>query len=274
MCYLMMAEGEAPEKVWINGNLLALSSNVPECHVNWGWHVAPTLMVTQTGGPDIKMVIDPSLCDKPVTPEEWKSLQGDPGATLTPTSWDHYFQSGGASVSQAQADNDMEGFRELLDDLCAQYGPSPYVCPIVKNSFFIVDRSTLSKDEIDAMLSIGSPAVIEAAFFVVVDGFTPAELGITSGTLVGIPNIKPTVTINPAVSQMTAEVMPNIGLEDRDHLIRRQRITWKYKISFTGDSGFVSELEELNLVASVTSVTNVTSHYPQVAAARIKSGSG
>jgi hypothetical protein len=258
MCYLMRGEGETPEKIWIDHSsghsLLALSSNVPECQVVWGWHVAPTLMVKQASGPDIKMVIDPSLCDKPVTFEEWKSLQGDLSATLTSSSWDKYGHSGG-TATQAQANNDMEEYRLKLDELCSDYGTSPYVCPIVKNSFFIVDRSTISKDEIDAMLSIGSPAVIEATFFVVVDGFTPADLGITNSTLVGIPNIKPILTISPAVSQMTLEVMPNIGLEDPVHLIRRQRITWKYKSSFTGTSGFVSELQELNLSASISTVS-------------------
>jgi hypothetical protein len=255
MCYLMMDEGETPEKIWIDGNLLALSSNVPECHVDWGWHVAPTLMVKQTSGPDIKMVIDPSLCDKPVTPEEWKSRQGDANATLTPSSCDQYWSNGG-TATQSQANNDMELYRLLLDELCGDYGPSPYECPIVKQCFFIVDRSTISKDEIDAMLSIGSPAVIEAAFFVVVDGFAPKDLGITSSTLVGIPNIKPTLTISPAVSQMAVEVMSNIGLEDPVHLLRRQRITWKFKISFTGTGGFVSELREINLSALITSVTS------------------
>jgi hypothetical protein len=254
MCYLMIAEGETPEKIWIAGNLLALSSNVPECHVDWGWHVAPTLMVQQTSGPDIKMVIDPSLCDQPVTPDVWKSLQGDPSATLTPSSWDQYWPNGG-TATQAQADIDMGQFRLLLDELCIDYGPSPYECPIVKNSFFIVDRSTISKDEIDAMLHIGSPAVIEAAFFVVVDGFTPQELGITSSTLVGIPNIKPTLNFSPAVLQMTIEVMPTIGLEDPVHLLRRQRITWKYKISFTDTSGFVSELQDVSLSASISTVS-------------------
>lgn len=257
MCYLMIAEGETPEKIWIASagcNLLALSSNVPECHVDWCWHVAPTLMVIQPSGPDLKMVIDPSLCDKPVTPEEWRLLQTDTSATLTPSAWDQYWPNGG-TATQVQANNDMEDFRDLLDELCSDYGPSPYVCPIVKKSFFIVDRSTISKDEIDAMLSIGSPAVIEAAFFVVVDGFTPSELGITSGTLVGIPNIKPNLTVNPAVTGMTLEVMPNIGLEDSVHLIRRQRITWKYKISFTGTSGFVNEFQELNLAASISTVS-------------------
>ena len=255
MCYAMIALGETPEKVWISGSLLALSSNVPECHVNWGWHVAPTLMVTQPSGPDIKMVIDPSLCDGPVTLDAWKALQGDAGATLTPSAWTGYSFLAAGSATEAQAENDMESYRLQLDEMCAQYGPSPYACPIVKNSFFIVDRSTISKDEIDAMLFLNNPAVIESAFYVAVDGFTPAELGITAATLIGVPNIIPALSQIPVVQDMSIAVMATIKLEDPTHLIRRQRITWKYKISFTSTAGFVNELEEISLAASISTVT-------------------
>ncbi len=49
-----------------------------------------------------------------------------------------------------------------------------------KEVTIITDRSTFGKDEIDAMLQVSNPAVIDAAFYVTVDGFTPAELGITT----------------------------------------------------------------------------------------------
>ncbi len=103
MCYMMMDMGETPEKIWINGSLHPFSANVPECTVGWGWHVAPTLMVTQTTGPDIKMVIDPSLCEGPVTPDDWKALQSATAA-LSYTTWDLYYGStGSGSASRSQA---------------------------------------------------------------------------------------------------------------------------------------------------------------------------
>jgi Glutaminase len=258
MCYLMIAQGETPEKIWIQGGLTALSENVPECHVNWGWHVAPTLMVTQTAGPDIKMVIDPSLCDSPVTPEFWKSLQGDGSASLTPTSWDiyNYISSTTATASQSRADNDMQMYRLLLDELCSDYGSSPYECPILKKCFFIVDRSTVSKDEVDTMINAGIPAIVDSAFYVVVDGFTPADFGITAASLSGIPAIHPVLNFAPAFPQMFIELMPGIGLEDPFHLIRRQRITWTYRIRFTGSGGFINELEDITINASITSIIN------------------
>src|SRR6185503_1088967 len=261
MCYKMIAEGETPEKIWIGfGGLEAASSNVPQCKVNWGWHVAPTLMVTQSGGPDIKMVIDPSLCDGPVTPEAWRDLQR-PTATLTPSAWTGYAYLASGTATQAQADADMEDYRNYLDDLCADYGPSPYSCPIVKKCFFIVDRSTISKDEVDAMLVISNPADIEAAFYVVVEGFAPSALGITNATLVGIPNIQPTFNSVPGIAGMSMSVMATIKLEDPVHLIRPQRVTWKYKISFTSSAGFINELEEINLSASISTVSGTGKIY-------------
>ena len=255
MCYKMIAEGETPEKIWIGlGNLEAATSNMPNCKVNWGWHVAPTLMVTQSGGPDIKMVIDPSLCEGPVTPEVWRDLQG-PTETLTPSAWTGYNFLASGTATQTQAELDMEDYRNDLDDLCAAYGPSPYSCPIVKKCFFIVDRSTISKDEVDAMLVISNPGNIESAFYVVVEGFTPSELGITNATLSGVPDIQPVFNSAPAIAGMTMAVTPTIKLEDPFHLIRPQRITWKYKISFTSSAGFVNELEEINLSASITSIS-------------------
>src|ERR1700682_3926741 len=60
MCRLMIADGAQPEKVWIYGNLRVNSQNKPNCLVDWGWHVAPTLQVN-TGGGIQTWVIDPSL---------------------------------------------------------------------------------------------------------------------------------------------------------------------------------------------------------------------
>ncbi len=60
------AEGVRVDKVWIKGDLA-----VPEAGVRWNFHVAPILYVENEKGQIQKMVIDPSLFDKPVTVEEW-----------------------------------------------------------------------------------------------------------------------------------------------------------------------------------------------------------
>jgi hypothetical protein len=60
------AQGVRVDKVWIKGLL-----SVPETGIRWNFHVAPILYVHDSKGKIQKMVIDPSLFDKPVTVEEW-----------------------------------------------------------------------------------------------------------------------------------------------------------------------------------------------------------
>jgi hypothetical protein len=268
MCRLMMDEGETPEKIWIYGNLHVVTSNVHECDINWSWHVAPTLMVETTpGSPPEKYVIDPSLCNTPVTEADWKALQ-NPAAFLRYSTWEPFWSDWWMHPEEDWTDlgiNDP-GFTQtnyyleqkciLLQKDCVDYGPPPYACPVVKSSHFILDRSTFSESEIDAMLSIASPAEIAAAFYVVVDGFAPEELGITSSTLSGIPNIKPILTLTPGISQMTAEFV-SLDVEDPSHLKRRQRLTWTGKIVFAGTAGFgfADDIKPVNLSASISTVT-------------------
>jgi hypothetical protein len=83
---LMIAAGVWPAKVWIDGNLTAATKNNPYCAVHWGRHVAPTLCVRTYWCAKTTYVIDPSLFTGPVTEATWKSVQGDPNATLTHTS--------------------------------------------------------------------------------------------------------------------------------------------------------------------------------------------
>jgi len=59
-------EGVRVDKVWIKGDLY-----VPESNIGWNFHVAPIVYVEDEKGVIKKMVIDPSLFDKPVTVEEW-----------------------------------------------------------------------------------------------------------------------------------------------------------------------------------------------------------
>lgn len=136
MCRLMLQQSLSPRKVWIKGNLVAATRNRPNCFVYWGWHVAPTLCVwvwkpwwllrRQT------MVIDPSLFTGPVTEDTWKSVQGDPSATLTDTTADYYFFVYGivTDPTYALTDSDLSYYRQQLYNDSLQYGPPPYAnCP-------------------------------------------------------------------------------------------------------------------------------------------------
>ena len=99
MCRLMQNQGLNPRKVWIQGHLHVNTTNHPltvypppapppdpDCAVNWGWHVAPTLCVRVTWlwwlGVHREMVIDPSLFTTPVTQDDWQRKM-DPTATAS-----------------------------------------------------------------------------------------------------------------------------------------------------------------------------------------------
>lgn len=60
-------EGVRVDKVWIKGDLTVKDNNPP---ISWNFHVAPIVYVEDKGIIQ-KMVIDPSLFDRPVTVAEW-----------------------------------------------------------------------------------------------------------------------------------------------------------------------------------------------------------
>ena len=93
MCRLMLAAGVQSRKVWIDGGLQVNTKNNPNCKVNWGWHVAPTLCVRRRFFSVEDRVIDPSLFTGPVSKATWKSVQGDPNATLTDTAASVYWRN-------------------------------------------------------------------------------------------------------------------------------------------------------------------------------------
>jgi hypothetical protein len=134
---LMLNAGTTSDKVWIDGSLHTPTRNNPNCFVNWGWHVAPTICVRRWWwwpfAFSIRMVIDPSLFTSPVTEATWKSVQGDPGATLTETPgwvfsrWNGYQPDPGyVETNQVLADYRTQlQLRSLGPD-----GPPPYAsCP-------------------------------------------------------------------------------------------------------------------------------------------------
>ena len=257
MCRLMFVEGEQPNKVWIyassDSKLNPDAPNDPDCQVSWWYHVAPTLLVSTASGLN-DLVIDPSLCTGPVTQDAWKALQKDPGATLTPTDARPFWPNGTPDDTYSLTIQYLQARRDDLEDQCLFYGPPPYSCPIVKNCFFIVDRSTFGEDEIAARLVQGNPAVIQAAFYVVVDGFTPQELGITANTFVDPPNVKPALGIVPPVAGMSIKAV-HLAAQYPGFLGRRQRLTWVCQVEFTGTAGFVLDSQTVSLTASIDTVS-------------------
>ncbi len=132
MVRLMKDMGLNPKKVWIQGSLTAQTKNDPNCHVHWGWHVAPTLCVRNTWFLGKQQVIDPSLFTTPVSKSTWKGVQGDPSATLTDTtgSYYHYIANIPDDPGYASTNQVLETYRLALQARALQDGPPPYAnCP-------------------------------------------------------------------------------------------------------------------------------------------------
>ena len=129
MCRLMIAAGANPRKVWIQGSLLVKTRNNPNCQVQWGWHVAPTLCVRQGFCCVETMVIDPSLFPGPVSEDAWKAVQNDPSATLTPSDASDYFW-GQTDPTYTQTNIDLQTYRLYLQNRALSVGAPPYAyCP-------------------------------------------------------------------------------------------------------------------------------------------------
>jgi kumamolisin len=127
-----------------------------------------------------------------------------------------------------------------------------------RDCVFITDRNTFGHDEIEAMLSIASPAVIPAAFYVEVDGFRPSELGIVAADLVGVPNVYPTITpLHPVPGMIIGDVQgrPSALLAlDPTLPPSPQRFTWVYPVTFTDTTGFVPGGQTVTLTAAIAGV--------------------
>ena len=138
MCRLMINMGVSPKKVWIErvGPLLkANTRNNPQCFVQWGWHVAPTVCVRRWPfwflWPQ-ETVVDPALFTTPVSKATWKGVQNNPNATLTNSDWTVFWLWGmGTDPTFAQTNQVLANHRlKLQQRSLSSVGPPPYAnCP-------------------------------------------------------------------------------------------------------------------------------------------------
>lgn len=82
MVQRLLDDGLIPSKVWAfaasAADLLWMEApNHPAGRVQWGYHVAPVLVVRKPDGETSHMVFDPILFDAPVSVEEWRSAVHD-----------------------------------------------------------------------------------------------------------------------------------------------------------------------------------------------------
>lgn len=128
---------------------------------------------------------------------------------------------------------------------------------VCKDCFLITDRSTIGKDEVDALLLLQQPAVVDPAFYVVVEGFKPSELGITTPTPTPaqLQALASAITLSPAVPGMSVRVSA-LKTEDPALPDQPQRFTFFYQLLFASSAGFVTEVETVTLTATIAGVSN------------------
>jgi len=71
MARMFEEQGVHVDKAWLRGSL-----QVPgeADTMKWGYHVAPLVYVEEPNGSIKEMIIDPSISDKPLSPEKWSAL--------------------------------------------------------------------------------------------------------------------------------------------------------------------------------------------------------
>jgi len=194
------------------------------------------------------------------------------GRVVTDASFHHYIDLNLVGDPCAPAGPRQLGFTTaagapIMADLEAFYIHTiAWLARRVKSCSLLVQNSTFGKDE---LASIGLPVSFASAFWVVMDGFLPSELGIdASGNLINPANPpKVTFTIDaPASSNATVvnalqtqhqfQVEPFTGSVLTESLPpppnSPQRFLYPFTVKFTGTDGFVLPSELLTITAKIT----------------------
>ena len=110
----------------------------------------------------------------------------------------------------------------------ASYDTAPH------SSYIIVNQDTFSSSQV---ATLGSPATVSKAFYLVYEGFEPKELGVTTTPLPSVPPNLPSFAFTGA-SQISA-VNPVASYEDPSGAIDMpQRVTIAYDLQFANASDF------------------------------------
>ncbi|QUD87707.1 hypothetical protein [Phenylobacterium montanum] len=123
----------------------------------------------------------------------------------------------------------------------------------------ILDRSTFGRDEVDAFLHgpFPQPAQFEAALYIAVDGFTANQLGITTSSFFGAPNVIPSFSFSPALGSLT--ITPTaLSAPDQTQLDIIQRFTWTCRVTFTTDLDFPTTAGAVTPVTLTATLSGVS----------------
>jgi len=127
---------------------------------------------------------------------------------------------------------------------------------VCKDCFIVTDRNEIGEEEAQALIIANTPII--DAFYLVVEGFAPNDLGITSAALSAaeLQAMFPTViTLSPVPTQMTA-LINDMLLENNSALNQAQRITFGYNISFSGVNDFTTDVVSIQINASISGVSS------------------
>src|SRR6266581_2337441 len=106
------------------------------------------------------------------------------------------------------------------------------------------------------MLQLSNPAVIDAAFYVTVDGFTPADLAITTPnpTPAQLLASAPSFAMVPSPAGMT--IRPSALVAELPSLpAQPQRFTFVYQVVFNNTNGFTAEDVQVALAATTHGIS-------------------
>jgi L-Lysine epsilon oxidase N-terminal/L-lysine epsilon oxidase C-terminal domain len=189
----------------------------------------------------------------PDTPAWWPAARPDsvyPDGMATPADW-------GRGIINSYQDMVDNWFRlGFIVDPGTGLAVETERTVVCKDCFIITERNEIAEEEAQALIIANQP--IQDAFYLVIEGFAPNDLGIMSANLnaAQLQALFPSaVTLNPMPTQMTANVNDML-LENNNALNQAQRVTLGYNISFTGTSDFTAPVVPIQLNANIQGVSS------------------
>lgn len=161
---------------------------------------------------------------------------------------------------------------------CVYGEPGPMPC-LLPHCSLIIQRSTYGKDEVNSLLSGGQVAYTDAGY-VVIDGFVPAQLGLTGSNLNEPPNLASLISFTGTFAGLESQGVTlafdsttGVQLEDSTNLTGIQTITVPYNVQFATVNGQLVAFDgvpaspgyqDFTLAATVAS--SASTGYPAISA--------
>jgi hypothetical protein len=120
---------------------------------------------------------------------------------------------------------------------------------VAQDCYLTLDRNTFGEGEIKAIINLGgAPAVVSPALYVVVEGYTAAEAGLTAGNLSNPPH-PPTIP-DPLTGLSAVFAGPVLPEDPALPSGEIQRFTFPYSLQFSGSGVFAAAPENVTVTAT------------------------